>query len=63
MSISNINKRGRGRPRIDAKPVMVRFPPLEMKALDEHIAEQNDPKPSRPEAIRRLIQQALTAQP
>jgi hypothetical protein len=29
------------------------------RALDEWIASQPDPKPSRPEAIRRLLQQAL----
>lgn len=37
---------------------MVRMPPDELAALDTHIEEQPD-KPTRPEAIRRLVKQGL----
>lgn len=38
---------------------MLRLEPEMLAALDSHIAAQPDPKPSRPEAVRRLVQQAL----
>jgi hypothetical protein len=53
------SSRGRGRPRVDATPVNTRFPPAELRALDAWIAAQPTPKPSRPEAVRRLVKQAL----
>ena len=31
------------------------LPPAELATLDAHIAAQPDPKPSRPEAIRRVL--------
>jgi hypothetical protein len=40
-------------------PIMVRIRPKELSELDGWIKRQDD-KPSRPEAIRRLMQQALT---
>jgi len=59
-SISSAKKRkGPGRPRVDATPVNTRFPPDELRALDVWIAIQPSPKPSRPEAVRRLVEQAL----
>lgn len=59
-SISNIGKkRSRGRPPTDATPVMVRIVPDQLATLDAWIARQPDPKPSRPEAIRRLAQMSL----
>jgi hypothetical protein len=36
----------------------VRIQPDQMKALDVWISDQDD-RPSRPEAIRRLVEQAL----
>jgi hypothetical protein len=39
----------------------VRVRDKELANLDAWIAEQPDPKPSRPEAIRRLIEEALAA--
>lgn len=39
--------------------IMVRVPPLQVAALDAWIARQPDPKPTRPEAIRRLIEAGL----
>lgn|GEM_PF-3343199 len=53
MSISSASKRGR--PRVDAVPVNVRFPPEQLSALDKLIG--TDPgAPSRPEFIRRVIE-------
>ena len=39
--------------------IMVRMPPRSIDVLDRWIAKQPDPKPSRPEAIRRLVEKAL----
>ena len=58
-SISNIEKkRGRGRPRVGAIPVMVRLLPGQAQKLDQWRKRQPE-KPGRPEAIRRLIDQGL----
>jgi hypothetical protein len=48
-----------GRPRIDATQLAVRMPPENLARLDSWIAAQPVPKPSRPEAIRRLVDKAL----
>ncbi len=58
MSINDVEKRGRGRPATGATPVTVRLPPDQLAALDAWIDEQ-DPKPSRPEAIRKILQEKL----
>lgn len=61
-AISDIRKpirKPRGRPRVDAKPLTVRVPPEELAALDAWIARQPEPKPSRPEALRRLAAKGL----
>ncbi|MPZ38488.1 MAG: hypothetical protein GEU95_10530 [Rhizobiales bacterium] len=39
--------------------VGVRLQPPLLKVLDRWIAEQSKPRPSRPEAVRRLIEKAL----
>ena len=52
-----------GRPRVDATPVNTRFPPAELAKLDAWIADQPDPKPSRPEAVRRLVELGLGSKP
>ncbi len=54
-------KRSRGRPSTGGqKPgIMVRMPLDELAALDEWIGNQPDPKPSRPEAVRRHVQRSL----
>src|SRR4029079_8702184 len=62
-SISRTEKRSRGRPRKDPTSIHVTLLPLSLAALDTWIEQQSDPKPSRPEAIRRLIEQALAASP
>jgi hypothetical protein len=62
-SIGNIEKkRGRGRPPTDATPVLVRVMPEQLEKLDTWIEEQHE-KMGRPEAIRRLLDQALAAKP
>jgi hypothetical protein len=58
MSITGTRK-SRGRPRINATQVAVRIPPGDLARLDAWIAAQPEPKPSRPEAIRRLVEKAL----
>jgi hypothetical protein len=58
-SITSARKSARGRPRIDAVPVNTRFPPAEIARLDAWIKDQLAPKPTRPEAIRRLVEIAL----
>jgi hypothetical protein len=58
-SIRGITKR-RGRPKTTGKgePVMVRLHEPQLSNLDAWIAAQED-EPSRPEAIRRLLDDAL----
>ena len=40
---------------------MVRLQPDQLAALDHWIEAQPDPKPSKPEAIRRLIEKGIAA--
>ncbi|HVL71467.1 MAG TPA: hypothetical protein VM434_06225 [Beijerinckiaceae bacterium] len=51
MSIARLVDRVRGK----GTSVTVRLGPDELARLDAWIAQQPEPKPSRPEAIRRLI--------
>jgi hypothetical protein len=48
-----------GRPRVDSEELRARMERPLIDALDAWIAAQPDPKPTRPEAIRRLLQKAL----
>jgi hypothetical protein len=59
MKVVNIKNRG-GRPRVDATPIMVRLPPTQVAALDDWRRNETD-LPTRPEAIRRILAQALAA--
>jgi hypothetical protein len=62
MSISDTQKkRGRGRPSTGGQMpgIMLRMPPDRIAEIDAWRAAQLDPKPSRPEAIRRLLAKAL----
>jgi hypothetical protein len=52
-----------GRPPVGSINIGVRVPPEELSAIDAWIAKQDDPKPSRPEALRRLAEQTLSATP
>jgi len=54
MSISNVRK-GPGRPSVGATPITVRIPPDQLAALDRWIEAQDEPRPSRPEAIRQIL--------
>jgi hypothetical protein len=44
----------RGRPKVGSTGVLVKFTPSQLAALDGWIAAQDD-KPSRPEAVRRIL--------
>ena len=52
-------KKKMGRPPVGSTSINVRLPPGELATLDAWIAKQDDPKPSRPEALRRLAKIAL----
>jgi hypothetical protein len=60
-SIRDIAKKSRGRPRSTGlgTGILVRMHD-QLDALDTWIAKQDDPKPTRPEAIRRLVELGLT---
>ena len=57
MSSIGVNKKRRGRPVTTGKGqlVGVRLLPPALAALDTWIARQPEPKPSRPEAVRRIL--------
>jgi hypothetical protein len=65
-TISGISKKKRGRPALyegsegkGAPQIGLRLPPPELAAVDSWIAKQSKPKPSRPVAIRRLVEIGL----
>ena len=58
-SISRTEKRSRGRPRKDPTSIHVTLLPPSLAALDAWIKRQSEPRPSRPEAIRKLLDRAL----
>lgn len=59
-SIANSEKRPRGRPRTGRDPSKgVRIPAELEVAIAAWIERQREPKPSRSEAIRRLIEKGL----
>lgn len=59
LSMSDIQKR-RGRPPTGKTPISaIRLHPELRAELDAWIARQPDPKPSRSEAIRRLLERGL----
>lgn len=62
-AIPDTDKR-RGRPYTGGpKPgIMLRLPGERLAELDAWIAAQPDPKPSRPEAVRRLMERGLRQQ-
>ena len=57
-----IDKPRRGRPVTNAVPVLVRLRVEHLAAIDKWIARHPEPRPSRPEAIRRMIAEHLTGQ-
>lgn len=54
-SIGGANKKKRGRPFADTTSVNVRVPAPQLAALDAWIADQPEPRPSRPEAMRVIV--------
>jgi hypothetical protein len=52
-------RRKPGRPRVDSEDVHVRLTRPAVDALDAWIVAQPEPRPSRSEAIRRLLAEAL----
>ena len=54
-------KKSRGRPRADTEDVHVRMDRTVLHALDAFAADQPDPAPGRPEAIRRALAEHLRA--
>ena len=61
----SINTKGRGRPRTTGTGHLVGVRLLEdrLAAIDAWIAAQPEPKPSRPEAIRHLVELGLAVKP
>ena len=49
-----------GRPKVDSEAVNVRMDRPMLNTIDAWIAEQPEPRPSRPEAIRFLLRDSLT---
>jgi hypothetical protein len=60
MSDAASTSRKRGRPSVGSVNVGVRFPPPDLAALDRWIARHPEPKPTRPEAVRRIVADYLT---
>ena len=59
MSITGTIKR-RGRPATGrGESIIVRLQPNQLAALDQWIEGQEEPRPSRPEAIRQLLAKIL----
>jgi hypothetical protein len=59
MSIDARKKSGRGRPIVDSEEVRARMERGLLNRLDAWISRQPEPRPSRPEAIRRILARAL----
>jgi hypothetical protein len=59
-SISRTGKRGRGRPRINPTSIHLSLAPDLLARVDQFLAAQKD-SPSRPEAVRRLVELGLAA--
>src|SRR5947209_19117292 len=57
-SITRKRKRGRGRPRINPTSIHLSLAPDLLARVDEFLSDQKD-NPSRPEAVRRLVELGL----
>jgi hypothetical protein len=51
-----------GRPRTGSRGVYVRVPPLLFNAIDAWVSLQPAPRPTLPEALRRLAERALACE-
>ena len=61
-TVFSAKKKKTGRPRVDSEAVNVRLERRLLDPLDLWIAEHADPKPTRPEAIRRALEEWLIGQ-
>src|SRR5688572_11943257 len=61
MSVAISASRKRGRPHVGSLNIGVRVPPDQVAVLDAWIAAQPEPKPSRPEAMRQLMELGIKA--
>lgn len=61
-TINNVKKARKGRPPVESEPVTVRMTTDALRNLDDWRRRQDD-LPGRPEAIRRLVEQALRTKP
>jgi hypothetical protein len=60
MKKKSVPRKKRGPPATGkGEPVVVRMQPPQLKALDDWISKQKPPFPSRPEAVRRLVEVGL----
>ena len=57
------NRRKRGRPPVDAVPVLVRLPREQVNRIDQWRTRAEGVPPSRPEAIRRLVEIGAHCEP
>ncbi len=57
-SIDGTKKSKKGRPTVDTEAINLRLPRKTLNAIEEYRRNQDD-IPTRPEAIRRLLNQAL----
>lgn len=62
MSAKDTQKRPRGRPKIDSEPIRLRLSRAELERLDAWIAAQPEPRPTRQDAIRHLLDDDSEAQ-
>lgn len=60
-STRDITKARKPRAPATGTPVVVRMQPEQLAPLDAWIADQPEPKPSRPEAIREAVSEHLKA--
>ena len=61
MSTQNKVKKRMGRPSVDSEQITVRIQRPMLDAVDAWIEQQPDPKPNRPEAIRRILKFSLNS--
>jgi len=59
MSMDTHKDPNRGQPSVEGGEVSARLAPPLLRALDAWIAAQPEPRPPRPEAVRRLLAEAL----
>ena len=59
MSVDARKKSRRGRPGVDSEEIRARMERSLLDKVDAWIASQPEPRPARPEAIRRILADAL----